>query len=108
MKRLPKGFGKNYFSLSAITATTNHVTMHAQTSRTQQFHTIHHSSEELEALAEDEELTTLLANTLELSLKPCHCNCYFNKRTKKAIKLHPKQKFQPHIFVSLNTSVSPP
>ena len=105
--RLPKGFGKNYFTLRAITATTNQVTLNAVCSRVQTFHMNNFYSDELEAECEDEELAATLG-TLELSLKPCHCNCFYKRRTRKAIKLHPKQKSKPQIFVTLNTSISPP
>ena len=47
--KLPRGFGKNYFTLRAITATVNQVTMHAQCSRVQSFHMTHFASDELEA-----------------------------------------------------------
>jgi hypothetical protein len=105
--KLPRGFGKNYFTLRAITATTNQVTMHAQCSRVQSFHMTHFASEELEAQTEEEELAAT-ALLLELSSKPCQCNCYFKKRTRKSLKLHAKEKVKPQIFVTLNTSISPP
>ncbi len=105
--RLPKGFGKNYFTLRAITATVNQVTLNATTSCVQSFHMNNFYSDELEAECEDEELVAALG-ALELSFKPCQCNCFYKRRTKKAIKLHSKQKSKPQIFVTLNTSVSPP
>ena len=105
--KLPRGFGKNYFTLRAITATVNQVTMHAQCSRVQSFHMSNFESDELEAENEDEKLTTTLG-ILELSTKPCQCNCFYKKRTKKTLKLHALQKSKPQIFVTLNTSISPP
>lgn len=66
--KLPKGFGKNYFTLSAITATANQVTMRAQTSRVQSFHMLNLESDELDGLEEEEELAILCP--LELSKKP--------------------------------------
>lgn len=105
--RLPKGFGKNYFTLRAITATVNQVTLHAQCSRAKDFHMANFYSDELEAEKEDEELAATLGIP-ELSYKPCQCNCFYTKRTKKAIKLHSLQKTKPQIFVTLNTSISPP
>ena len=103
--KLPRGFGKNYFTLRAITATVNQVTMHAQCSRVQSFHMTHFASDELEA--EEEELATTL-DVLELSSKPCQCNCFYKRRTRKTLKLHALQKSKPQIFVTLNTSISPP
>ena len=103
--KLPRGFGKNYFTLRAITATVNQVTMHAQCSRVQSFHMSNFASDELEA--EEEELATTLG-ILELSTKPCQCNCFYKRRTRKTLKLHAFQKSKPQIFVTLNTSISPP
>ncbi len=105
--KLPKGFGKNYFTLRAITATTNQVTLNAQCSRVQSFHMANFLSDELEAESEEEELATTFG-VLELSFKPCQCNCFYKKRTKKTLKLHALQKSKPQIFVTLNTSISPP
>jgi len=106
--KLPKGFGKNYFTLRAITATSNQVSLNANESRVQSFHMLNFSSDELDAeLEEEEELAATLC-TLELSLKPCHCNCYYFKRTKKTLRLHPFQKLNLNYFKNLNNSISPP
>lgn len=105
--RLPKGFGKNYFTLRAITATTNQVTLGANASRVQNFHMLHICSDELEALDEEEELSaTLCPRTL--SFKPCHCNCYFLKKTRKILQLCPSQNYFLNYFKTLNNSISPP
>ncbi|HUH43040.1 MAG TPA: hypothetical protein VLZ29_07980 [Sulfurimonas sp.] len=103
--RLPKGFGKNYFTLRAITATTNQVTLHAKASCVQSFHMLNFNGDEQEAEIEDDELATTL---LELSAKPCHCNCYYFGRTKKALLLCKSQKLNPNYFKNLNNNISPP
>ncbi|MGE4395860.1 MAG: hypothetical protein AB7D34_00235 [Sulfurimonas sp.] len=105
--RLPKGFGKNYFTLRAITATVNQVTLNANTSRVQNFHMLQFSSDELEAELEEEELAATLC-TPELSSKPCHCNCYFLKKTRKTLLLHPNQNYFFDYFKTLNSAISPP
>ncbi|MBU0719921.1 hypothetical protein KJ877_01120 [bacterium] len=105
--RLPKGFGKNYFTLRAITATVNQMSLNANTSRVQSFHMLHFAWDALEALEEDEELATLLC-TPELSQKPCHCNCYYLRTTKKILKLCPNQKHFFNYFKTLNNAISPP
>lgn len=105
--KLPKGFGKNYFTLRAITATTNLVSLHAQCSRVQSFHMANFLGKELEAETEEEELAAT-SGIFELSFKPCQCNCFYKKRTRKTLKLHALQKSQPQIFITLNTSISPP
>jgi hypothetical protein len=105
--RLPKGFGKNYFTLRAITATSNQVTLNANASRVQSFHMLNFQSDELEAELEEEELAATLC-PLELSSKPCHCNCYYFRRTKKTLKLYYFQKLNPNYFKNLNNAISPP
>lgn len=103
--RLPKGFGKNYFTLRAITATVNQVSLNANTSRVQNFHMLSFNSDELDE-SEEEELATLC--TLELSQKPCHCNCHFLKYTRKTLKLYHSQKQDINYFKTLNNAISPP
>jgi hypothetical protein len=104
--RLPKGFGKNYFTLRAITATTNQITLNANATRVQNFHMLNFSTDELEALEEDAELAALCP--LELSAKPCHCNCYYLKKTRKTLQLCPNQRYFFNYFKTLNNSISPP
>ncbi len=103
--RLPKGFGKNYFTLRAITATVNQISLDANRSRVQNFYILNFNSDEKEE-CEEEELDTLC--TQELSLKPCHCNCHFKKKTKKTLKLYHTQKQDINYFKTLNNSISPP
>ncbi|MCX6075329.1 MAG: hypothetical protein NTW78_00410 [Campylobacterales bacterium] len=105
--RLPKGFGKNYFTLRAITATTNQITLNANASRVQNFHMLNFNTDELEALEEDAELTATLC-TLKLSAKPCHCNCYYLKKTRKTLKQCHSQKKNINYFKTLNNAISPP
>lgn len=103
--RLPKGFGKNYFTLRAITATTNQVTLNAQASCVQSFHMLNFNADEQEAELEDDELCAAL---LELSAKPSHCNCYYFKRTKKTLLLCKFQNFNQNYFKNLKNKISPP
>jgi len=104
--RLPKGFGKNYFTLRAITATTNQISLNANSSRVQSFHMLNFKSDELEAEAEDELAAELCL--LELPSKACHCNCYFLKRTRKTLKTYHSQNLFFNYFKTLNNSISPP
>ncbi len=104
--RLPKGFGKNYFTLRAITATVNQISINANASRVQSFHMLNFESSELEAELEEDELLTLCP--LQLSAKPCHCNCYFLKFTRKILRLFPNQNFFFNYFKTLNNAISPP
>ncbi|MCD6259814.1 MAG: hypothetical protein J7J31_09460 [Helicobacteraceae bacterium] len=105
--RLPKGFGKNYFTLRAITATVNQISLDATSTRSKEFHLLRHTSQELDALEEEEELATTLCAPI-LSIKPCHCNCYFLRITKKILTLCPNQKHFYNYFKTLNSAISPP
>ena len=104
--RLPKGFGKNYFTLSAITATVNQVSIQASTTRVQNFHISTFESDESESEIEEEELTLLCP--LQLSTKACHCNCYFLSSTRKTLRIFHYQKLFFNYFKTLNNSISPP
>ncbi len=101
--KLPKGFGKNYFTLSAITATVNQVALHAKISRINNFHMLRFENDELEELEEEEELAPFCL----LDTKPCHCNKYFLTYTRKTLKLYYNQKLFFNYFKNLNNS-SPP
>ena len=104
--KLPHGFGKNYFSLTAITATVNQIALHANSSRVQKFHTpLSFEVSEEEVLEELELEEAILSQT---SFKPCHCNCYFKKYTKKTLKHHPRQNLHINYHKTLNNSISPP
>lgn len=105
--RLPRGFGKNYFRLTAITATVNQISLNATSSRVQSFHMLNFKSDELEAIEEEEELAATLC-TLELSVKPCHCNCHFLKRTRKTLKTYHSQNLFFNYYKTLNNAISPP
>jgi hypothetical protein len=104
--KLPRGFGKNYFSLNAITATVNQVSIDAITTRVHNFHILSFDTDELEVELEEEELATLCP--LQFSTKPCHCNCYFFKFTRKTLKFHHFQNYFFNYFKMLNNSISPP
>ncbi len=105
--KLPRGFGKNYFSLSAITATVNQISLAQECSRVQSFHTCYALCEqEEEELEELEELA--LCQTQQLSSKSCHCNCFFKSLTCKVLKLFTFAKNYIDYYLSLNTSISPP
>lgn len=105
--RLPKGFRKNYFRLSAITATTNQVTLQAQCARIATFHMPWSFEDDSQEELLEEELDSLPC-ALVLGQKPCHCNCYFFKKTRKTLRLHPNQNFFFNYFKSLNNAISPP
>ena len=105
--KLPRGFGKNYFSLSAITATVNQVSLHQESSRVQNAHFIGAIYvDESEELEEFEELDILCP--LQLSQKSSHCNCFFKNLTYKTLKQFQKAKKSFKYQTSLNSDISPP
>ncbi len=104
--KLPRGFGKNYFSLSAITATVNAISLHQEISRVQSFHTkLSIEADEYEELEEDE---LALCQTQQLSSKACHCNCFFRSLTSKTLKIFSFFHIYLDYYISLNTAISPP
>jgi hypothetical protein len=104
-----KGFGKNYFSLSAICATTNSITLHTSASR------YTHRSRNLSMYAtteeEDDPLDELELLQHEEGLSPsssCHCNCFFKRlfyTLTQIFRHHPQTYF---IFHKRHTGIAPP
>jgi len=107
--KLPRGFGKNYFSLNAITATVNAVTIHKNITRVQSFH-IQGSSyaKEDETSEELEKLEMLPCETIFISQKVCDCSFYFLNHTLKTLKLFSSPKKLTEFYIFLNNSTSPP
>jgi hypothetical protein len=90
--KLPRGFAKNYFSLNAITATTNAVSLHQVAVRVQKNHLIGLFYAKEEALQEEEE-PEVGCFMQSLSDKACHCNCFFLKMAKKSLLLFAHAKY---------------
>jgi len=107
--KLPLGFGKNYFSLNAITATVNQVTLDANAARTKTFHNLL-SSVSFEGKEDEfqDELELEEICPLQLSNKASDCNCHFNRYTKKTLKQHPRPNLHLNYHKTLNNSISPP
>ncbi len=107
--KLPRGFGKNYFSLNAITATVNSITMHESATRVQHFH-LHASSfaQEDETIEELEEVEAAPWFELLNANKACHCNYVFTSTTRKILALLVQAKRFPDFYKTLNSDISPP
>lgn len=71
-----KGFRKNYFRLSAITATSNAITLHKKATIYCNYHLHIKQYEFLDDPPEEEE-----------SVKPCFCNIFFACQAHKVLKL---------------------
>ncbi len=106
--RIPKGFGKNYFSLSAICAYSTAAVLHAQctsftqASRNFSFETLKEEDDPLE------ELELLQESAYTLNTSSCHCNCYFKRLLYRLTQLF---KFQPQtffIYLKTRSGISPP
>jgi len=105
---MPKGFGKNYFSLTAIQATSNAVTL-AQTSvRVRSSHLyscVHFEEDECE-----EELDELLCiePSETSSHSASHCNCHYRRYTSRIIKQcpHPISSYE-NLYI-VKPAQSPP
>ena len=105
--RMPKGFGKNYFTLAAIQASVVQHHLDATSVRISTTHLLNDDSEKAER--EEEVLETLLISpTLSLPTHAGHCDCYYRQRTRKHIRLNakPQQNIQPYIYS--NSVTSPP
>jgi hypothetical protein len=106
-----KGFGKNYFSLAAIQAYSCASTLHSTFTacKTLLISNLKLSSETSEDEPPSDEL---LLNTCSLQQnKPCHCDCFFRRKTALAVKLFkyiPRCPFYCTFFAFRRTGVHPP
>jgi len=107
--KTPKGFAKNYFSLSAICAYSNGVMMHAQCSSFTHV-SLNLSFETLEE--EDDPLEELEALILESFPQPksssCHCNCFFKNRLYTLFQFFKFLQQTFFIFFKTRSGISPP
>lgn len=108
--RAPKGFGKNYFTFAAILAHSVEIKIQNIFNISAHLCKFDFSQDE-EELEESDPTTTLCLNTLALSLKPCHCNCFYNHRSKLSLKLNlfiPRCPYYDTYFAFRRTGVHPP
>ena len=107
--RAPKGFGKNYFTFSAVQAYSSGVKLASVHSQTQNFLFSKISDEdELEEDPPDLELSLslVLQNT-----KACHCNCFFKHIIRLILLINhfiPRCPFYNTFFAFRRTGVHPP
>lgn len=110
---MAKGFGGKYFSLQAITATVNAVTLHRNGVRTRNCHTRRFLSTDESIDESPPDDLDLLLEAIEpfapkVSRCQCHCNCFFRRQTACALFLStllPKLRF---LFRYFHTDSSPP
>ena len=105
--RKPKGFGKNYFSLAAIQATTVQHQLSATSVRIVSDHLVHTAWEQEESTLEElEEL--LLTATPSLPTHAGHCNCYYNRITRNRIRQNNRPRLPNLTYRYTNSVTSPP
>ncbi|WP_121627522.1 hypothetical protein [Poseidonibacter antarcticus] len=111
--KLLNGFGKKYFSLSAIQAYSLATQLHSVITSTKN----HINKKSLLSFENDDEeeappsLQENLLLCLVLNKKPCHCECFFRRRTALAITLFkfiPRCPFYNTFFAFRRTGVHPP
>jgi hypothetical protein len=110
---MAKGFGGKYFSLQAITATVNAITIQRNAVRTRNCHT-HRFSPTDDSIDESPPdpneflLEAIAPFAPKVSRCQCHCNCFFRSHAKNALllsALRPKLRF---LFRHYFTDLSPP
>lgn len=108
-----KGFGKRYFTLAAIQAYSTAPKLHSI------FTSIKNSINEKLKISsnkddEDELSCEIEQNLLLCSLtnnKPCHCDCFFKRKTALAVRLFkyiPRCPFYCTFFAFRRTGIHPP
>ena len=106
-----KGFGKKYFTLAAIQAYSSAIKLNAifticKTTLDKKLK-ISSSKDEDEPPKDLQELLTCAL----LSAKPCHCDCFFKRKTALAVKLFkfiPRCPYYTTYFAFRRTGVHPP
>ena len=108
--RSPRGFGKKYFTFSSILAHSVAQKLHSLnvSLQTYEYFNKYDSSKQEEDSPPEEEL--LLCSSLQYN-KPCHCDCFFKRKTNLAIKLFkfiPRCPYYNTFFAFRRTGVHPP
>jgi len=110
----PKGFAKRYFTFSSILAHSVAKKLHSQVFKVQSllFAKLLLSDEKEE---NEEILTELLVfesiNLIQSKQSSCHCNCYFNLKTRLATRIYhyiPRCPYYNPFFAFRRTGVHPP
>ncbi|WP_198305074.1 hypothetical protein [Arcobacter vandammei] len=106
-----KGFGKKYFSLASIQAHSSAVKLHKTASACKSLiiSNLKISNEDKEEAPPLDEL--LLSVCTVQTNKPCHCDCFFGRKTALAVKLFkfiPRCPFYCTFFAFRRTGVHPP
>lgn len=107
----PKGFGKRYFTFASILAHTVQIKLENQIIIVKKTLQIRTSKEEEESIEEDPPELLLCSPFIQNFNKPCHCDCFYKKKTKLAISLFkfiPRCPYYTTYFAFRRTGVHPP
>ncbi len=103
--RLPKGFGKNYFTLAAIQATVSQISMHSQCISMQP---ALHVSFDKDKNLDEEPPEELLLSPLISNSKASHCSCKCSNYSHLIIKTKSTQNYTIAQFLRTDSVSSPP
>ncbi len=103
--RLLKGFGKNYFTLTAIQASVAQVTMHSRYVSIQR--TLHVSFTDEDSLEEEPPKEPVLV-PLSLNSKASHCSCFYTLASHLVIKNQSIENCYIKQFLRTDSVSSPP
>lgn len=106
----PAGFGKNYFSFSAVLAYSVQRSLNAKVSSIYSLLS-NELSREAKEVDDDEQPLEILETTCLTSDRPCHCNCFYKIKTRLATLLYhyiPRCSYYCTYFAFRRSGVHPP
>ncbi len=105
---MPKGFGKNYFTLAAIQMVSSEQKLSTIASNVNESHTFISLARDLDEPLDIDELSSLEEFSLSKPSRALHCNCYYKKITKNLIENYPQQQLNILTYKFTNSVSSPP
>jgi hypothetical protein len=115
--RSPKGFAKNYFTLSAVQAYSTHSVLQRSKARVHAYVMRLNDECDKDETEEDdpgEHLCTPALNIPAHAGRPegsalgVHCNCYYRRVTRNRIRQNPRPKLLISPYRLTNSAISPP
>ena len=106
----PAGFGRNYFSFTAVLAYSVQRSLNAKVSSIYSLLS-NELSREAEEEDDDEPPLEILETTCLTNDRPCHCNCFYKLKTKLATFLYhyiPRCPYYCTYFAFRRSGVHPP
>lgn len=109
--RAPKGFGRRYFTLSAIQAYSGSIALQRCASSTTAHHRrVSDECDDAEAV-EEEDLPTLEALRAVppgSRRRPCHCNLHFHRLACRRLRSHDRARHSVSPYRYIRSTLSPP